>query len=337
MAWTLPGLAARAVRAAGGPRVVLSEPNAASAARVYAAAADRPDVMARASARRFASLSVADRRAIDVAFEHMAADAAVVERAVASGAPVSSIAALAGTWERLDEQARNVVRRPLGLGSVGPVRWGETAVRQVDATTCGAAVAALVLMVGDPFVAMWVAAGARRGVEPHEAPRATLAQAAAPGTDLRTIEARWAALQRVLHTRATARGLGLAPWPRAWGTPPWRIDNVIRYAGLRWRGALIDDARPDEMAGFLTYARAALADGIPVPLYVGGDSRRGVATVMPRHVVLLTAVDGDIVRVYEPSRGEVGAWDPAAVGEPHAAFGGWNRVMWAILPRWRGA
>ena len=338
MPWTLTGLAARAARAVGGPRTVLVQSNLDRAQRVQNVAEDRPDVMSRACTRRFESLSTADRRAIEVACEHMAADAAVIERAVASGAPISGIAALAGAWDALDERARAMVRSPLGRASVGPVAWGDAAAQQMDQTTCGAAVASMMIMMGDPLVAAWVAAGRRPGWHmPIEVVQAVRA-ADASGTSLITVEERWQALQRVVHRRATRRGLGLAPWPRALGTPPWRIDNVVRYAGLRWRGALIDDARPEELGGFSTYARAALSDGIPVPLYTGGDSAHGLSTVVPRHVVLLVGAEGESFRVYEPSRGRIEHWDPAtAAVSPQRALGGWNRVMWAIVPRWRGA
>ncbi len=294
--------------------------------------------MARACARNRELLGTADRRALDVAFDHMPTDAAVLERAVASGAPISSIAALAGAWDSLDDAARALVRSPLGLASVGPVTWGETPARQVDQTTCGAAVASLVIMMGDPLVAAWVAAGRRPGWHMPREVAAAVASAEAAGRRLMSVEERWQALQRAVHRRATRRALGLAPWPRRWGTPPWRIDNVVRFAGLRWRGALVDDARPEELRGLATYARAALADGIPVPLYTGGDSAHGLSTVIPRHVVLLVGTDSDAFRVYEPSSGRVESWTPGmAGGTRHAAFGGWNRLMWAVVPRWRGA
>ena len=338
MPWTLTGLAARAARAVGGPRVVLSASSGTRAQRVQRIAADRPDVMSRACARRLETLSTADRRAIEVAFDHMPGDAPVIERAVASCGPVSGIAALAGAWDTLDEHARAVVRSPLGSASVGPVKWGETPAQQVDQTTCGAAVASMMLMMGDPLVAAWVAAGRRPGWHlPGEVADA-VAAADASGSSLMTLAERWWALQRVVHKRATRRGLGVAPWPRTLGTPPWRIDNVVRYAGLRWRGALIDDASTAEVEGFSAYARAALIDGIPVPLYTGGDSARGLATVVPRHVVLLVGTHDEAFRVYEPSSGHIDVWDPLSAGlSSHHALGGWNRTMWAILPRWRGA
>lgn len=337
MPWTLTGLAARAARAVGGPRTVFAESSAARAERLQLAAADRPNLLARACARRLGSLSTADRRAIEVAFDHMPGDAPVIERAVACGAPISGIAALAGAWDTLDEQAREMVRSPLGSASVGPVMWTDTRAKQLDQTTCGAAVAAIVIMMGDPLVAAWVAGGRRPGWHlPGEVADA-VAAADSSGRSLISVDQRWRALQRVIHKRATHRGLGVAPWPRSLGTPPWRIDNVVRFAGLRWRSALVDDARPDEVRGLVTYARAALTDGIPVPLYTGGDSAHGLSTVVPRHVVLLIGTEDEAFRVYEPSSGRIELWEPGIAGvRAQSAFGGWNRLMWAILPRWRG-
>lgn len=334
MAWTLVSLAARASRALGGRRALLSLASAERAARLVAAAGDRPDVYARACMRRLERLGAADRRAVEVALDVMQGDAAVVERAMASGAPVDAVASLAAAWHDLDAGERALIRDPLGSREEGPVAWGAVTARQVDQTTCGAASMAMMLLVSDPFVAAWVAAGRRAGwylpVEALEAAVGAEAASRAP----QTVAERWDALQRALHARVTRGGLGLAPWPRALGTPPWRIDDATRLAGLRFRGALVDDARDDEVQAFAAQARAALADGIPVPLYVGGDSARGWSTVLPRHVVLLVASDGDAFVVYEPSSGALHRWKPGTAASARVkALGGWNRVEWAILPR----
>ncbi|MFH6688852.1 hypothetical protein QVL82_08445, partial [Cellulosimicrobium funkei] len=87
-------------------------------------------------------------------------------------------------------------------------------------------------------------------------------------------------------------------------------------------------------------ALAAAARGVPVPLFTGGDLALGLATAVPRHVVLLT--DADAVagwcRVYEPSSGTLrtvaaGALlDGARVPAVRRALGGWPHVCWALLP-----
>ena len=98
----------------------------------------------------------------------------------------------------------------------------------------------------------------------------------------------------------------------------------------------MNDARADEVAALAAHVRAAVADGIPVPLYVSGDSGGGLQAVVPRHVVLVVGLEGDEFLVYEPSSGALHGLDLGALGgEPLAALGNWNRVGWAVLPRVR--
>jgi len=58
---------------------------------------------------------------------------------------------------------------------------------------------------------------------------------------------------------------------------------------------------------------------------------------VPRHVVLLTGRYSDGFTVYEPSSGTVQTITDVQLRsrESSPALGGWNRVTWAILPRWR--
>ena len=303
-------------------------------------------MFARQCARVLARASVADQKALETALLEMGQDAPVIERAVASGAPVGAVAALAGSWSGLAPEARALIRYPARRRDPGEVSWGAVRATQVDQTTCGAASIAMMLMIGDPFVAGWVAVGRRGGWHLPEEVLAAIGDAG-PGPDLRgpdgvgrglyTVTDRWEALQRVMHTRVTRHGLGPLPWPRAFGSPPWRLDNVTKFAGLRFRGVLVDDARTDEVAALGTHLRAAVADGIPVPLYVSGDSGRGLDTAIPRHVVLVVGLNGAAFLVYEPSSGALHRLDLGALGHgPLAALGNWNRVNWAVLPRMRG-
>lgn len=341
MAWTVVGLAARAGRALGGRRGFVSAAATGRAATFAAAASDRPDVFARQCARTLAGASVADKKALETSLLEMGQDAPVIERAVASGAPIQAVAALAAGWEGLAAEDRALIRYPARRRDVGPVLWGkptrgEVRATQVDQTTCGAASMAMMLMIGDPFVAAWVAVGPRGG---WYMPAEAVAAEALVGATVRGLPAvadRWAALQRVMHSRVTARGLGPVAWPRALGSPPWRLDNATRFAGLRFRGALVDDARADEAGALASHVRAAVADGIPVPLYAAGDSSRGLDTVIPRHVVLVVGLVGDAFLVYEPASGALHRLDLAAVGAPkEPALGNWNRVVWVVLPRAR--
>lgn len=332
MAWTLVSLAARTGRALGGRRAFVSDAAAARAAGLWASAPDRPDVFARVSARRLGAATPADRKALETALAELGNDSPVVERAIASGAPLDAVALLAAAWESLDANARSLIRNPLSRRDPGPIDWGRAVATQVNQTTCGAASMAMMLMMGDPLVAMWVAAGRQGGV--YVPPEVLAAEVR--GGALHTVADRWDALQLSLHDTVTRHGLGPFPWPQAYGTPPWRVDNVVRFARLRFRGAVVDDARADEVAALACHARAALADGIPVPLYVSGDSTRGLEAVVPRHVVLLVGVDGDAFLIYEPSSGAVHRHAFAVGGAKAAALGNWNRAAWAVLPRLRG-
>lgn len=78
-------------------------------------------------------------------------------------------------------------------------------------------------------------------------------------------------------------------WPRALGTTPVGMARALSAHGVsyRWRpaGKNLDDIC------------AALRRGRPVAMLVG--------SAIPRHWVLLTELDADAVRCYEPSSGAV--------------------------------
>ncbi|WP_084129392.1 hypothetical protein [Demequina sp. NBRC 110055] len=331
MGWTLTSLAVQAGRFVGATGQWRGVAQVAHA-REVAEHGVRPDgatVTARVYARRLEAASPADRKALEAALSELGDDAAVIERATASGAPLTAVAALAAAWHRLPDTAKETIRRPAGRG-IGPVRFGSIRAVQVDRTTCGAAVMAMMLMRGDPFAAAWVATG--RSLGDHLPSEAAAALEYGP----RTIEERWHALQRVMHGATTSRALGVAPWPRGFGTPPWRVDDVTRYSGLRFRGAILDDTDSETMEAALAHASAALRDGIPVPLYVGGDSSGGLDQVMPRHVVLMTARTEAGLEIYEPSSGRVlplGVDRFVEGGGKEPALGHWSRLSWMVLPR----
>jgi hypothetical protein len=290
------------------------------------------DVFARAANRAVATLGPADRKALDAAFEEIGADAAVLRRALATGAHVGAVASPAGAWETLDEHQRAMVRNPLGRGTPGPVSFLGIRAKQVDARTCGPASLGVMLMIGDPFVALWLATGRRVGEYLPLEPLVT----EVVSKDVRTVEERWRSLQHQLHRQATRWAIGPLPWPRALGTPPWRLDNAVRFAGLHFHTRMVDDRDHDELAALFAHAGVALADGIPVPLYVGGDSRRGIAAAIPRHVVLAVAREPGHFLVYEPGAGAIVAVTDAdirAAGEQAIpGFGHWSRATCVVLP-----
>ena len=276
MGWTLSSLTAGV-----GRRLGLRKPWPLPPAAISGST----DVFARGADKAISGLSPADRKALDVAFDEVGADAPVLRRALATGAHVGAVASLAGAWSTLDESQRAMIRDPVGRHTPGPVTFVGTPARQVDQTTCGPSCMALMLMMGDPFVALWLVTGRSVGAYLPLEPLVTEVVT----KDVRTVEERWRSLQRELHREARRWALGPFPWPRMWGTPPWRVDNTVRFASQRFYGKLVDDRRPDEVEDFISLAAAALRDGIPVPLYVGGDSTKGIAAALPRHVVLLVA------------------------------------------------
>ncbi|GAA4829249.1 hypothetical protein GCM10023221_00560 [Luteimicrobium xylanilyticum] len=180
---------------------------------------------------------------------------------------------------------------------------------QVDGTTCGAAVLVLLAADGDPAVAAWLDAGTGR----------------------------FDALQRAVQRRTTRTALLGLPWPRALGTPPWAAARTARWGAVRYGHRVVDDTDPADLARVRAAVDAALARGILVPLYTGGDTAGGVGAAVPRHVVLALPGGPDGVHlVYEPGSGAVHAVPRAALWaaeRPLDALGRWTHVVWALLPR----
>ena len=262
----------------------------------------------------------------------------VVRRARSAGAPPAACAELRARWPSLDARTRAQVGEPLRPGAGGDVlRWGTAAARQTDRTTCGSAVLVMLAAAGDPLLALWLAVGATcGGHRPPELEGVDPTLDASPGQDPDTFAAaRFGAVQQAVKDRSARRALLGLRWPSGLGTPPWGAAAVARRSGVVYRSLLVDDSRAGEVAAVLARATRALDRGIPVPLYVGGDLGSGIATALPRHVVLLTRHEGDRVAVYEPAEGrvhEVAIEDLADPHGPSPALGGWSHVDWALLP-----
>lgn len=235
--------------------------------------------------------------------------------------------------------------RERGTGTVGfprrlnlPSLDGTAAAAvQVDETTCGSAVLAMLGLAGDPRAALRIA-----GDDPA---------------------ARFARLQHAIQAATNRHGLVVAGWPRTYGTPPWGAARFASYGGVRYTH------RVGGSRALLEAAVAAARVGIPVPLYTGGDVAGGWETAVPRHVVLLTLADGEgdegNAVLYEPSGAGLHTVPvsalldppsfPAADGEVQqtsvdrtaarvrkaltAGLGGWPHVAWVVLPervgRWQ--
>ena len=176
-------------------------------------------MFARQCSRVLSGASVADKKALETALYDMGQDAPVIERAVASGAPIEAVAALAASWNDLDPEDRALIRYPARRRDAGAVTWGAVQATQVDQTTCGAASMAMMLMIGDPFVAAWVAVGYRGGW--YVPPEALAASVEADAVDhgLHTVRDRWNALQRVMHRARNAAWSGLGSVAARLGKP----------------------------------------------------------------------------------------------------------------------
>jgi hypothetical protein len=262
----------------------------------------------------------------------------------------------AAALDALDPRRRRQVLAPFDVPLGGPVRWGSAAARQVDGTTCGAAVLGVLAAAGDPALAYWLVTGrAPDGVLPPELTGLDLTEPLAPhdpdapewfrtpdgraahvdATGEEAAAARWGLLQAALHRRSTARALGPFRWPRSLGTPPWGAARLARFPGVAYRSVLVDDTRTAEVDDVLARVDAALDRGVPVPLYSGGDLADGLGAAVPRHVVLAVGRTGDTYRVYEPGAGAVLPVERAALREPAGpvpGLGHWTHLAWALLP-----
>ncbi len=333
MAWQLTTVLARAGKVLGTRRRWSSADAGAQAQALLDRRSSGSDgVGKRAFARVERALPSDERAAFAAATAPLdAAGSCAAKRVLAAGAPVRVAIAFARAWPTLGETERELACRPLGRDDAGPVAWGGTAARQIDSTTCGAATLAMMAMLGDPLLGLWVASGARiDGYAPPELSRISGRHT--------SIGARWAALQRGEHAAATRFGIGPFPWPRRFGTPPWRVNNTARFLGLRLVGAVVDDTDDPATQALIDHAAAAVLDGIPVPLYASGDSTRGIDTVLPRHVVLLTHRTDDGFLVYEPSSAALQPLTDKQMldgGAQVKALGNWTHVSWMVLPRAR--
>ncbi|WP_293311930.1 hypothetical protein [Mycolicibacterium sp.] len=107
-------------------------------------------------------------------------------------------------------------------------------------------------------------------------------------------------------------------WPRALGTTPAGMARALSVHGrrYRWRPAV----RRDEVADVCE----AVADGWPVAMLIGA--------AIPRHWVLLTEVDDDTVRCYEPGAGALVAVSKKDIRNSRLRPLGFPRPFAFVLP-----
>lgn len=177
---------------------------------------------------------------------------------------------------------------------------------QVDGTTCGSAALVVTAAACDPHLA---------------------ARLVVPGA--------FATAQHAVKRASTQRALLGLRWPGALGTPPWAAARVARCGDLTFTHRLVVDSRPTQSGPLIDLAVAWARAGVPVPLYTGGDTGTGIATAVPRHVVVLTSPDGHALEVYEPGSGRlhpIAETDLLSGGVRRPAYGGWSHITWVLLP-----
>lgn len=264
------------------------------------------------------------------------AAAGVGERALPDPGAVTRPPQAVGRLARevaLTPPQKRLAHAPLRGGRVGVLRWDGVPITQA-ATSCGAMSLLVLAAAGDPVLAAWLTTGARVGsTPPPELARATPRDLAAPG-----VAERVAVAERLLFAQARSHAIGPLPWPAAIGTPPWTAAREARFRGVRYAHTAVHDADVARTRRVLETVRRANELGIPVPLYTGGDAAKGVATAIPRHVVLAVPSSrpraGEL-RIYEPSGGRVHAVAIDALlarRRSMPALGHWSHVVWAVLP-----
>lgn len=112
-------------------------------------------------------------------------------------------------------------------------------------------------------------------------------------------------------------------WPRALGTTPAGMARALtkhsagRGVRYRWRPAHPGDSLADVLD--------AIAAGWPVAMLVG--------SVLPRHWVLLTEIDGVVLRCYEPSSGALVGVPVADIRAGRLSGLGFPRPFAFVLPQ----
>jgi hypothetical protein len=115
-------------------------------------------------------------------------------------------------------------------------------------------------------------------------------------------------------------------WPRALGASPAGLARAMTQhsasCGVRYRW------RPARCRDRLTDVCDAVDTGWPVALLIG--------SVIPRHWVLLTEIDGAVLRCYEPSSGELRGVPIDDIRQARLAQLGFPRAFAFVTPRLSG-
>jgi hypothetical protein len=117
-------------------------------------------------------------------------------------------------------------------------------------------------------------------------------------------------------------------WPRMLGTTPMGITRAVtsrtEVRGVKYRWRLFRGRR-DRLADVLS----SVADGWPVAMLVG--------RFIPRHWVLIVGVNGETLRCYEPSSGDVRPANIDALRHSRLTGLGYRRPFAFVLPSSKAA
>ncbi len=125
-------------------------------------------------------------------------------------------------------------------------------------------------------------------------------------------------------TSAMSNGGWQLPWPQSLGTAPWALAREMTLAcgvpGTKYRTSTV---WPWSRAGAARAVEAAVGNGHATPVYIGNS-------LSPRHVVLVTGLDGATWQVYEPASGRVLPVVHQAFTSAKLGLAGWD-VPWCLV------
>lgn len=182
----------------------------------------------------------------------------------------------------------------------GPGRRHGVPIRQVDGTTCGAAVLVVLRAAIDTGYRAALLSGPSRRLNPE----------------------RFGAVQRRVHRESTRF------WPQSLGTTPWGMVGWLRRARVaRLRVRLVDAADRTDLARAVAEVDAAVEAGWAVPLLVG--------SLVPRHWCLaLPSRTRAGWLVFEPSSATVRTVPAATVRDRRLRpLLGYDDLQVLLLPR----
>ncbi|HEV2797153.1 MAG TPA: hypothetical protein VGV65_05995 [Nocardioides sp.] len=130
-----------------------------------------------------------------------------------------------------------------------------------------------------------------------------------------------ATLHRRLTSLADTAGHWQVPWPRALGTPPWAAARELRLL----TGAAYA-VRQVRLGRRVWPTLEHVTAGRPAAVFVGDRW-------LPRHVVLVTALEDGAAHVYEPAAGLALSVPRARWESGDRALAGWDRPWLVVSAR----